>query len=141
MGGLGALVGPFLGRRLAGGSEAGTFRAIGLALFCFPLCYVVFPFMPLLVLAGLWSAGAHLGGGARRGDLRGPEVDARRPCLADRLLDLEELLGREAPEPGDDHRGELLDASVVGLDVVVVEAPRRLDPILGGGELLLQREE
>ena len=60
MRGLGALVGPFLGRRLAGGSEAGTFRAIGLALFCFPLCYVVFPFMPLLVLAGLWSAGAEV---------------------------------------------------------------------------------
>jgi len=65
MRGVGALAGPFLGRRLAGSSEAGMFRAIGLALFCFPICYAIFPFMPLLVLAGAWSAGAHLGGGAQ----------------------------------------------------------------------------
>jgi MFS family permease len=65
MRGVGALIGPFLGRRLARGTEAGTFRAIGLALFCFPLCYAIFPFMPWLVLAGFWSAGAHLGGGAQ----------------------------------------------------------------------------
>src|SRR2546429_6812324 len=65
MRGLGALIGPFLGRRLARSGERGLFRAIGLALFCFPLCYAIFPFMPLLVLAGIWSAGAHLGGGAQ----------------------------------------------------------------------------
>ena len=65
MRGLGALIGPFLGRRLARSGEGGLFRAIGLALFTFPLCYAIFPFMPVLVLAGVLTAGAHLGGGAQ----------------------------------------------------------------------------
>src|SRR5213076_2007356 len=39
--------------------------AIGLALFLFAISYAVFPFMPLLLLAGAWSASAHVGGGAQ----------------------------------------------------------------------------
>jgi len=65
MRGVGALVGPFIGRRLAGTRESGLFRTIGLALFVFALSYGVFPFMPLLALAGVCSAGAHVGGGAQ----------------------------------------------------------------------------
>jgi len=63
--GVGALIGPFLARRIAGDSERGLFTAIGLALVCFGAFYVVFPFMPALLLAGLCSMGAHLGGGAQ----------------------------------------------------------------------------
>jgi MFS family permease len=65
MRGVGALVGPFLGRRIAGSSERGLFTAIGMSLACFGVCYLVFPFMPSLLLAGLCSLGAHLGGGAQ----------------------------------------------------------------------------
>jgi MFS family permease len=65
MRGVGALIGPFLGRRIAGNSERGLFTAIGLALACFGAFYLVFPFMPSLLLAGLCSLGAHLGGGAQ----------------------------------------------------------------------------
>ena len=63
--GVGALIGPFLGRRIAGNTERGLFTAIGMALGCFGLFYLVFPFMPSLLLAGLCSLGAHLGGGAQ----------------------------------------------------------------------------
>ncbi len=63
--GVGALAGPFLARRIAGDSERGLFTAIGLALVCFGAFYMVFPFMPALLLAGLCSMGAHLGGGAQ----------------------------------------------------------------------------
>jgi MFS family permease len=63
--GVGALIGPFLGRRIAGDSERGLFTAIGASLACFGLFYLVFPFMPSLLLAGLCSMGAHLGGGAQ----------------------------------------------------------------------------
>jgi predicted MFS family arabinose efflux permease len=63
--GVGALIGPFLGRRIAGNSERGLFTAIGAALACFGLFYLVFPFMPSLLLAGVCSLGAHLGGGAQ----------------------------------------------------------------------------
>jgi MFS family permease len=63
--GVGALVGPFLAKRIAGNSERGLFTAIGAALACFGLFYLIFPFMPALLLAGLCSLGAHLGGGAQ----------------------------------------------------------------------------
>ena len=63
--GVGALVGPFLAKRIAGDSERGLFTAIGAALACFGLFYLIFPFMPALLLAGLCSLGAHLGGGAQ----------------------------------------------------------------------------
>ena len=65
MRGVGALIGPFIGRRVAGTTETGLFRAIGLALFLFGIFYGLFPFMPLLLLAGCLSAGAHVGGGAQ----------------------------------------------------------------------------
>src|SRR5437588_2429206 len=53
MRGVGALIGPFIGRRLAGTEESGLFRAIGLALFLLAVFYGTFPFVPLLALAGL----------------------------------------------------------------------------------------
>jgi MFS family permease len=65
MRGVGALIGPFVGRRVAGPRSSGMFRAIGFALFCFPIFYAVFPFMPFLILAGLCTIGAHVGGGAQ----------------------------------------------------------------------------
>ena len=65
MRGVGALIGPFLARRIAGDTQRGLFRAIGASLACFGLFYLVFPFMPSLLLAGLCSLGAHLGGGAQ----------------------------------------------------------------------------
>ena len=65
MRGVGALIGPFIGRRFAGTREPGLFRTIGLALFLFALFYGTFPFVPLLALAGVCSAGAHIGGGAQ----------------------------------------------------------------------------
>lgn len=63
--GVGALIGPFVGRRFAGTTSSGMFRTIGWALFCFPVFYFAFPFMPFLLLAGLCTVGAHLGGGAQ----------------------------------------------------------------------------
>ena len=65
MRGVGALVGPFIGRRIAGRSDGGLFGAIGIALFVFAIFYGVFPFLPFLVLAGVCAAGAHVGGGAQ----------------------------------------------------------------------------
>jgi MFS family permease len=65
MRGVGALIGPFIGRRVAGSTSSGMFRAIGFALFCFPVFYAIFPWMPFLILAGLCAVGAHVGGGAQ----------------------------------------------------------------------------
>jgi MFS family permease len=65
MRGVGALIGPFIGRRVAGPTAGGMFRAIGFALFCFPVFYAIFPWMPFLILAGLCTVGAHVGGGAQ----------------------------------------------------------------------------
>jgi MFS family permease len=63
--GLGALIGPFIGRRVAGETQRGLFVAIGIALCTFGLFYGAFPLMPVLGLAALCSMGAHLGGGAQ----------------------------------------------------------------------------
>jgi predicted MFS family arabinose efflux permease len=63
--GLGALVGPFIGRRIAGATQRGLFVAIGVALLGFGLFYGAFPLMPVLGLAALCSMAAHLGGGAQ----------------------------------------------------------------------------
>jgi MFS family permease len=63
--GVGALIGPFIGRRIAGTTQRGLFVAIGLALFGFGLCYGAFALMPVLALAALCSMAAHLGGGAQ----------------------------------------------------------------------------
>ncbi|MDP9341554.1 MAG: MFS transporter [Actinomycetota bacterium] len=63
--GLGALIGPFIGRRIAGNTLRGLFIAIGIALASFGVFYGVFPLMPTLLAAGPLSAAAHLGGGAQ----------------------------------------------------------------------------
>jgi MFS family permease len=63
--GLGALIGPFLGRMIAGTGDSRLFTAIGVALGVFGLFYAIFPFMPALLLAAPFVVGAHLGGGAQ----------------------------------------------------------------------------
>lgn len=63
--GLGALVGPFLGRRFAGPHDRYLFAAIGVALAVFGLGYALLGLMPSLLLAAVAVAVAHLGGGAQ----------------------------------------------------------------------------
>ncbi len=63
--GVGALTGPFIGRALAGDTQRGLFRAIGIALFTFGVVYLFLPLAPSLLVAALCAAGAHLGGGAQ----------------------------------------------------------------------------
>jgi MFS family permease len=63
--GVGALIGPFLGRWAAGRDDRRLFGAIGLALTVFGLSYVVVGLMPTLWLAAPMVACAHLGGGAQ----------------------------------------------------------------------------
>jgi len=63
--GIGALIGPFLGRWLAGADDRHLFAAIGIALAVFGLGYATLGFMPSLLLAAPAVAIAHLGGGAQ----------------------------------------------------------------------------
>jgi predicted MFS family arabinose efflux permease len=63
--GVGALVGPFLGRSLAGRDDRRLFGVIGLALFLFGLAYAVLGLTPTLLLAAIVVSVAHLGGGAQ----------------------------------------------------------------------------
>jgi MFS family permease len=63
--GIGALVGPFLGRWAAGPKDRRLFAAIGTALAVFGLGYVTLGLMPTLLLAAPAVAIAHLGGGAQ----------------------------------------------------------------------------
>jgi len=63
--GLGALIGPFLGRRFAGPEDRYLFTAIGGALVVFGSGYALLGVMPSLVLAAAAVAFAHLGGGAQ----------------------------------------------------------------------------
>lgn len=63
--GVGALIGPFLGRWIAGPDDRRLFAAIGAALAVFGLGYAVFGLMPTLLLAAPAVAVAHLGGGAQ----------------------------------------------------------------------------
>ncbi len=63
--GIGALIGPFLGRWLAGPDDRHLFAAIGIALAVFGLGYATLGFMPSLLLAAPAVAIAHLGGGAQ----------------------------------------------------------------------------
>jgi MFS family permease len=63
--GVGALIGPFLGRWLAGPDDRRLFGAIGLALAVFGISYAMVGFMPALWLAAPLVACAHLGGGAQ----------------------------------------------------------------------------
>jgi len=63
--GVGALIGPFLGRSLAGRDDRRLYAAIALALVVFGLGYVAFGLMPTIALAAPAVAIAHLGGGAQ----------------------------------------------------------------------------
>jgi MFS family permease len=63
--GLGALIGPFLGRWIAGADDQRLFHAIGLALAVFGLSYVVFGLAPSITIAFAVVFCAHLGGGTQ----------------------------------------------------------------------------
>lgn len=63
--GVGALIGPFLGRWLAGPDDRRLFGAIGLALAVFGVGYALLGVMPSLLLASVAVGFAHLGGGAQ----------------------------------------------------------------------------
>jgi MFS family permease len=63
--GVGALIGPFLARRIAGRDDRRLFSAIGLSLVTFGVFYAAFSVMPNLLLAALVVMGAHLGGGSQ----------------------------------------------------------------------------
>jgi MFS family permease len=60
--GLGAAIGPFLARRIAGESPRAMRRSILVAFFCAGLFYVGFSFAPNLALGVLALIGAHIGG-------------------------------------------------------------------------------
>ena len=63
--GVGALIGPFLGRSIAGADDRRLFSAIGLALAVFGTSYILFGFSPSLLVAAPIVLCAHLGGGAQ----------------------------------------------------------------------------
>ncbi len=63
--GVGALIGPFLGHRLAGKDHERLIPAIACSLAVFGLGYMSLGFTPALWLAGLAILIAHLGGGAQ----------------------------------------------------------------------------
>jgi predicted MFS family arabinose efflux permease len=63
--GVGALVGPFLGHRIAGKDRERLLPAIALALGVFGLGYLALGLMPTLGLAAVAILVAHLGGGAQ----------------------------------------------------------------------------
>jgi MFS family permease len=63
--GVGALIGPFIGRAVAGPDDRRLFSAIGLALAVFGGSYMVFGLSPSLLVAAPIVLCAHLGGGAQ----------------------------------------------------------------------------
>ncbi|MGH2679277.1 MAG: MFS transporter [Actinomycetota bacterium] len=63
--GLGALIGPFLGHRIAGPGHRRLFPAIGLSLAVFGLGYVAMGAAPSLGIAAVTICIAHLGGGSQ----------------------------------------------------------------------------
>jgi predicted MFS family arabinose efflux permease len=63
--GLGALIGPFLGHRIAGPGHRRLFPAIGLSLAVFGLGYIALGAAPSLAIAALTIGVAHLGGGSQ----------------------------------------------------------------------------
>jgi len=63
--GIGALIGPFLGRRISGPDDRWLFGAIALALAVFGVGYALLGIMPSLALAAVAIGIAHLGGGAQ----------------------------------------------------------------------------
>jgi predicted MFS family arabinose efflux permease len=63
--GLGALIGPFLGHRIAGPGHRRLFPAIGLSLAVFGLGYMAMGQAPSLAIAAVMICVAHLGGGSQ----------------------------------------------------------------------------
>jgi hypothetical protein len=63
--GVGALIGPFLGRSIAGADDRRLYSAIGLALAVFGTSYMLFGLSPSLLVAAPIVLCAHLGGGAQ----------------------------------------------------------------------------
>ena len=63
--GMGALIGPFLGHRIAGPRHRRLLPAIGLALGVFGLSYMALGLAPTLGIAAVTIFAAHLGGGAQ----------------------------------------------------------------------------
>lgn len=63
--GLGALIGPFLGHRIAGPNHRRIYSAIGLSLAVFGLAYVGLGLAPSLLIAAIAIGVAHLGGGSQ----------------------------------------------------------------------------
>jgi predicted MFS family arabinose efflux permease len=63
--GLGALIGPFLGHRIAGPAHRRLFPAIGLSLAVFGLSYMALGAAPSLAIAAVTICVAHLGGGSQ----------------------------------------------------------------------------
>ena len=61
--GVGALIGPFLGHRIAGAGHRRLFPAIGLSLAVFGLGYMALGAAPSLAIAAVTICVAHLGGG------------------------------------------------------------------------------
>jgi len=63
--GVGALIGPFLGHRIAGPGHRRLFPAIGLSLAVFGLGYMALGAAPSLAIAAVTICIAHLGGGSQ----------------------------------------------------------------------------
>ena len=63
--GVGALIGPFVGRRMLGPQDRRLFTVIGYALATFGVGYVLLGFAPGLLLGMAAAALAHVGGGAQ----------------------------------------------------------------------------
>jgi predicted MFS family arabinose efflux permease len=63
--GVGALIGPFLGHRIAGPGHRRLFPAIGLSLAVFGLGYLAMGQAPSLAIAAVMICVAHLGGGSQ----------------------------------------------------------------------------
>jgi predicted MFS family arabinose efflux permease len=63
--GMGALIGPFLGHRIAGPGHRRLFPAIGLSLAVFGLGYMAMGAAPSLAIAAVTICLAHLGGGSQ----------------------------------------------------------------------------
>jgi MFS family permease len=63
--GLGALVGPFIGRALVRGRGQRLLAVTGLSIVCYGLCYLLLPVTRTLALALVCVVCAHLGGGSQ----------------------------------------------------------------------------
>jgi predicted MFS family arabinose efflux permease len=63
--GVGALIGPFLGHRIAGAGHRRLFAAIGLSLAVFGFGYLALGLAPTIAIAAVTICVAHLGGGSQ----------------------------------------------------------------------------